>query len=93
MGAKEKKPNVRYPSDVSDQEWEIIEPIIIEAKPYETGRPREVDLREILNAIFYLSKTGCPWRYLPKDFPDYTLVNYYYNKWTANGLFQKLMLN
>jgi hypothetical protein len=41
MGTKEKKPNVRYPSDVSDQEWEILEPIIIEAEPYETGRPRE----------------------------------------------------
>jgi len=48
------------------------------------GRPRKRDLRELLNAIFYLNKTGCPWRYLPKDFPPYKLVNYYYTKWTDN---------
>ncbi|MEA3643619.1 MAG: IS5 family transposase, partial [Lamprobacter sp.] len=90
MCVKEEKPNVRYPSDMTDQEWEVIEPIINEVETYKTGRPRDVDLREILNAIFYLNKTGCPWRYLPKDFPDYTLVNYYYNKWKENGLFYKI---
>jgi len=71
---------VRYPSDLTDEEWEIIQPIVNKLDPYTTGRPRTTDLREILNAIFYLNKTGCPWRYLPKDFPSYKLVNYYYNK-------------
>jgi putative transposase len=66
---------VRYPSDLIDEEWEIIEAIIIELDPYTTGRPRTTDLREIMNAIFYINKTGCPWRYLPKDFPSYKLVN------------------
>jgi len=70
---------VRYPSDLTDEEGEILEPIISELESYTIGRPRKRDLRELLNAIFYLDKTGCPWRYLPKDFLPYRLVNYYYN--------------
>jgi putative transposase len=80
----------RYPSDLIDEEWEIIQPIFDKLEPYTTGRPRTTDLREILNAIFYLNKTGCPWRYLPKDFPSYKLVNYYYNKWTDNRTLEKV---
>jgi putative transposase len=72
---------VRSPSDLSDEESAVIEPILNELSPYTTGRHRESDLREILNAIFYLNKTGCPWRYLPKDFPPYTLVNYYIDQY------------
>ena len=64
-------PCKRYPSDLTDEEWEILEPILKKADPYTTGRPRQVDLREVLNAIFYLNKTGCQWRYLPRDFPHY----------------------
>ena len=59
-------------------------------KPYTTGRPRTEDLREIVNAIFYLNKTGCPWRYLPKDFPSYQLVSYYYQKWVNNGTWEQV---
>jgi putative transposase len=81
---------VRYPSDLLDEEWEILQPILKELEPYTTGRPRTSDLREILNAIFYLNKTGCPWRYLPKDFPSYKLVNYYYNKWTDNRTLEEV---
>ena len=81
---------VRYPSDLIDEEWEIIETIVSDLDPYTTGRPRTTDLREIMNAIFYINKTGCPWRYLPKDFPSYKLVNYYYNKWTDNGMLEKI---
>ncbi len=66
---------VRYPSDLTDEEWETLQPILEQLEPYTTGRPRTTDLREILNAIFYLNKTGCPWRYLPQDFPSYTTVN------------------
>lgn len=80
----------RYPSDLSDEEWAIIEPILNKLYPYTTGRPRQSDLREILDAIFYLNKTGCPWRYLPKDFPSYHLVNYYYSKWIHSGLLEQL---
>ena len=63
--------SINYPSDLTDTEWEIVSSIITEADPYTTGRPRISDLREILNAIYYLNKTGCPWRYLPNNFPDY----------------------
>ena len=66
---------IRYPGDLIDEEWEILQPVFDELEPYTTGRPRTTDLREILNAIFYLNKTGCPWRYLPTDFPPYQLVN------------------
>ena len=81
---------VRYPSDLTDEEWETLEPIINELEFYTIGRPRKNDLREILNAIFYLNNTGCSWRDLPKDFPSYRLVNYYYNKWIDNHLLEKI---
>jgi len=58
---------VRYPSDLTDKEGEILEPIINELESYTIGRPRKSNLRELLNTIFYLNKIGCPWRYLSKD--------------------------
>jgi putative transposase len=90
MVTEKTQPLVRYPSDLTDEEWAILQPILDEIEPYTIGRPRETDLREIVNAIFYLNKTGCPWRYLPKDFPSYQLVNYYYNKWTDNRTLEKV---
>ena len=83
-------PFKRYPSDLTDEEWGILEPILEKADPYTTGRPRQVDLREVVNAIFYLNKTGCQWRYLPKDFPPYTLVSYYYHKWVDNHTWEQI---
>ena len=83
-------PAKRYPSDLTDEEWAIVEPLLKELDPYKTGRPREVDLREVFNAIFYLNKTGCPWRYLPKEFPDYRIVSYYYHKWVDKNIFEKI---
>ena len=80
----------RYPSDLSNEEWEILKPIFEKLEPYKTGRPRTIELREILNAIFYLNKTGCPWRYLPKDFPSYKIVNYHYNKWTDSRMLERV---
>lgn len=80
----------RYPSDVTNEEWSVLEPILEKANPYTTGRPREVDLREVLNAIFYINKTGCQWRYLPKDFPHYTVVSYYYHKWVDNKSWERI---
>jgi putative transposase len=83
-------PFERYPSDLTDEEWEVLEVILNEVDPYTTGRPRKVNLREILNAIYYLNKTGCPWRYLPTDFPSYHLVNYYYQKWLRQKVWEKI---
>ncbi|MEA3642133.1 MAG: transposase, partial [Lamprobacter sp.] len=83
------QPGQKYPSDLTDEEWKILKEIVEELEPYITGRPRTEDLRKIFNAIFYINKTGCPWRYLPNDFPSYKNVNYYYNKWTDNQFFEK----
>ena len=83
-------PVKRYPSDLTDEEWNILEPILKKTDPYTTGRPRQVDLREVINAIFYLNKTGCQWRSLPKDFPSYTLVSYYYHKWVDNHTWEQI---
>ena len=67
-----------------------MEPLIEEAEPYPTGRPRTKELREIINAIFYRNKTGCPWRYLPKDFPSYKWVSYDYHQWVDNNTWAKI---
>lgn len=83
-------PVKRYPSDLTDEEWEVLESILNEVDPYTTGRPRKVNLREILNAIYYLNKTGCQWRYLPKDFPSFTLVSYYYQKWLRQKVWERI---
>ena len=80
----------RYPSDLTDEEWEIVEQVLKDVDPYTTGRPRKVNLREIVNAIFYINKTGCQWRFLPKDFPNYSLVSYYYHKWVDRGILEKI---
>lgn len=67
-----------------------MEAILNEVDPYTTGRPRQVDLREILNAIDYLNKTGCPWRYLPKDFPSFALVSDDYQKWLRQNIWEQI---
>ena len=67
-----------------------MEAVLNKVDPYTTGRPRKVNLREILNAIYYLNKTGCQWRYLPKDFPSFTLVSYYYQKWLRQKVWEQI---
>ena len=76
----------RYASDLTDREWAILEPFIPPAK--EGGRPRRINMREVVNGIFYLLKTGCQWRMLPKDFPKWKTVNDYYSKWRKDGTWQ-----
>ena len=66
------KKTKRYPTDLTDEEWSRIAPLL--PQPGRTGRPRRLDLREILNAIRYLARTGCGWRMLPKDFPPWPTV-------------------
>lgn len=82
------QPTRRYPSDCIDAEWAIIEPFT--RKPDGSGRKRTVALREVVNAIFYRTKTGCQWRMLPKDFPDWRHVWYYYNLWTEDGTWERI---
>ena len=78
----------RYTSDLTDREWAILEPLIPPAK--HGGRPRSVNLREVLNAIFYVLKTGCQWANLPGDFPPSGTVFEYYNTWRKEKVWQRL---
>jgi len=79
---------LRYPSDLSDAEWALVEPLIPPAK--RGGRPREVVVREVLNAIFYILSTGCQWRALPKDFPPPTTVWEYLDLWNWDGTLRRI---
>ena len=74
---------LRYPSDLTDGEWALAAPLIAPGKP--GGRRREVDLRAVLNAIFYVLATGCQWRALPKDFPPKSTVYDYLDLWEWDG--------
>src|SRR5437868_12913161 len=78
----------RYASDVTDAEWALIEPHMPAAKPL--GRPREIELRAVLDAILYIARTGCQWRMLPKDFPPFTTVQGYFYDWRDDGLFENI---
>jgi len=71
-----------YPSDVTDEQWALIEPLI---PVYPGGRPRKTDVRDVLDAILYLLRTGCQWRYLPKDFPPRSTAWRYFDEWRHNG--------
>jgi transposase len=77
-----------YPSDVTDAEWEIIESLLPTAQG--VGRPREVDLREIINGIFYVVREGCSWRALPHDLPPWQTVYNYFRHWQRLGIWQKI---
>lgn len=78
----------RYPTDLTDEEWAKIEPLLPGSG--RTGRRREVDLREVLNAIRYLARTGCGWRMLPKDFPPWQTVYWWFRRFVRLLLFQTI---
>lgn len=77
-----------YPSDLTDEQWAILAPLIPPAKA--NCRPRKADMREVTNGIFYLLRTGCAWRYLPHDLPPYRAVYYYFSKWRKCGVWKKI---
>jgi putative transposase len=81
-------PRRRYPSDLSDAEWAILEPLIPLAKP--GGRRREVAMREVVSGILYILRTGAAWRYLPHDFPPHDTVFTYYNAWRKDGTWETI---
>lgn len=74
---------LRYPSDLTDAEWALVEPLIAPAK--HGGRKREVNVREVVNGIFYILSTGCQWRALPKDLPPRSTVHDYLQLWDWDG--------
>ena len=77
-----------YPSDLSEAQWKLIAPLIPVPQSY--GRPREFRLREIVNAIFYVLRSGCSWRMLPHDFPPWGTVYHYFRRWSKNGVFEQM---
>ncbi|WP_274565057.1 IS5 family transposase [Streptomyces spiramyceticus] len=85
-----------YPSDLSDARWELVEPVLTAWRAerrrhaLDIGRPPGHDLREILNAILYVDRTGVQWRYLPHDFPPWETVYGYLAKWQKDGVFAQL---
>lgn len=81
-------PRTVYPSDVTDDEWLILEPLIPPVKF--GGRPANHMRREIVNAILYVLRTGCQWRALPHDFPPWKTVYTYYRTWRLDGTWQKI---
>ncbi|CAG1005612.1 hypothetical protein METP2_03675 [Methanosarcinales archaeon] len=78
-----------YQTDLSDKEWEKIEPHIPKRKA-KRGRKREHPFREILNAIFYIVRSGCVWRLLPHDFPPWQTVYYYFRTWKLSGVWENM---
>lgn len=78
----------RYQSDLTDKEWKLIEAHIPAAK--RGGRPRKANMREVLNAIFYVLKSGCQWDLLPHDFPAKGTVYHYFNTWRKEGTWEQI---
>jgi putative transposase len=78
----------RYPTDLSDEEWRCIRAHL--PKPTREGRPRIHGLRPILDAVFYVLKSGCPWRLLPRDFPPWKTVYDWFRRWRIDGTWERL---
>jgi len=79
---------LRYPSDLTDDEWSYIEPLIPPAKS--GGGKRRVNMREVVNGIMYVLSTGCQWRYVPKDFPSKTTLHRYFDLWNYDGTLERI---
>jgi transposase len=86
--ARYRRDHLRYPSDVTDEEWQLVEPLIPPAK--RGGRQRTVDIREVLNAVMYILSSGCQWRALPKDLPPRSTVFGYLDLWLYDGTLERI---
>ncbi len=78
-----------YPSDLSDDEWAILEPLIPAGKP--GGRPRQVEMRDVLNGIFYVLRSGCAWRMIPREYPPRSTVYHYFALFRNKGVWEQIM--
>jgi putative transposase len=78
-----------YPSDLTDEQWAILQPLIPAARP--GGRPRKTDMRRVLDALFYVTRQGCTWRALPHDFPPWKTVYNYFQWFQWDGTWQKIL--
>ena len=80
----------RYPSDLTDAQWALIEAALPPATHGRTGRPRKYPLREVWNAVFYLTRNGCSWRALPHDFPPWDVVWEHFRRWRDSGTLERM---
>ena len=80
----------RYSSDLSDAEWAILEPVVDPPRQERRGRPRTVARREVVNAVLYVLRTGCQWRYLPTDLPAWQTVYGCFSHWIADGTWERV---
>ena len=85
---KYRRDGLRYASDTTDEEWAVIEPLLPPVR--RRGRPRETPLRTVVNANFYIAQSCCQWRMLPKEFPPFTTVQYYFYRWRNDGTWLNL---
>lgn len=88
---KEKSARKPYPSDLTDEQWTILAPLIPAAHTPRGGRPREVDMREVVNTLLYLNRSGCQWDMLPHDLLPKSTVYDYFARWRDNGLWAKML--
>ena len=75
-----------YPSDLTDEQWHVIRPLLPKRRMGKPGRPRTVEQRDVLDAIFYILRSGCPWRLLPHDFPPWGTVSSQFCRWRKMNL-------
>ena len=80
----------KYPSDLTDDQWQLIRPLLPKRRWNKPGRPRTVALRGIVDAIFYILRTGCQWRLLPHDFPPWGTVSSQFYRWRKSGLWERI---
>ncbi len=78
-----------YSSDLTDKQWEVLRPLI--PLPSLEGRPASVERREIVNAMLYVLRSGCPWRLLPHEFPAWGTVYYYFRRWQREGVWDRVL--
>ncbi len=87
MAKQTKEYKHSYPSDLTDQQWQALLPLL-QLDPDEPARTYSV--RDIMDAIFYLNRSGCAWRYLPENLPPWQNVQYYFYKWTGDGTWERV---
>lgn len=78
-----------YATNVTDAQWAEIIPLIDKEKPF-GGRPTTVNMRDIVDALLYINRTGCQWRMIPRDFPKAGAIRYYFDTWTEDGTFVRI---
>jgi putative transposase len=77
-----------YPTDLTDAQWAVLEPLLPPPKP--GGRPRTLDLRQVVNAICYIDRAGCQWRMLPREYPNWKTVYWYFTRWQDDGTWERV---